>query len=126
MSPKARPLCWRGPGLDRPVRRSLMSIDLDRRPLAVAPHHELDALRGNWFWFVLLGVALVVLSTVALGSVVITSLAVAAAIGVLLLVGDVAENVWGRSGAAAGAGSSSNCSRACCRWSSASCSSGRR
>jgi uncharacterized membrane protein HdeD (DUF308 family) len=70
-----------------------MSIDLDRRPLVVALRHELDALRGNWFWFVLLGVALVVLGTVALGSVVITSLAAAAVIGVLLLLGGVAECV---------------------------------
>ena len=35
-----------------------MSIDLERRPL-VAPfgrelRHELDALEGNWFWFVIL------------------------------------------------------------------------
>ena len=70
-----------------------MSLDLDRRPLVAALRHELDALRGNWFWFVLLGVALVVLGTVALGSVVITSLAAAAAIGVLLLLGGVAESV---------------------------------
>ena len=70
-----------------------MSLDLDRRPLAVALRHELDALRGNWFWFVLLGVALVVLGTVALGSVVITSLAAAAVLGVLLLLGGVAESV---------------------------------
>ena len=70
-----------------------MSLDLDRRPLVAALRHELDALRGNWFWFVLLGVALVVLGIVALGSVVITSLAAAAAIGVLLLLGGVVESV---------------------------------
>ena len=58
-----------------------MSIDLGRRPLAAAmrpePRHELNALRGNWIWFVLLGVALLVLGTVALGSVVVASLAAA-------------------------------------------------
>jgi uncharacterized membrane protein HdeD (DUF308 family) len=70
-----------------------MSTDLDRGPLAVALRHELDALRGNWFWFVLLGAALIILGTVALGAVVITSLAAAVAIGVLLLVGGVAECV---------------------------------
>ena len=74
-----------------------MSIDLERRPLVAALRqelrHELDALRGNWFWFVILGVSLVVLGTVALGSVVIASLAAAAAIGVLLLLGGVAEAV---------------------------------
>ena len=74
-----------------------MSIDVERRPLVAALRqelrHELDALRGNWFWFVILGVALVVLGTVALGSVVIASLAAAAAIGVLLLLGGAAEAV---------------------------------
>ena len=74
-----------------------MSIDLDRRPLGAALRqelrHESDALRGNWFWFVLLGVALLVLGTVALGSVVIASLAAAVAIGVLLLLGGAAEAV---------------------------------
>ena len=74
-----------------------MSIDLESRPLAAALHqelrHELSALRGNWFWFVILGVALVVLGMVALGSVVIASLAAAAAIGVLLLLGGAAEVV---------------------------------
>src|ERR1700760_4496785 len=74
-----------------------MSIDLERRPLVAALRqelrHELEALRGNWFWFVILGVSLVVLGTVALGSVVITSLAAAAAIGVLLLLGGVVESV---------------------------------
>ena len=74
-----------------------MSIDLERRPLAAALRqelrHELSALRGHWIWFVTLGVALVVLGTVALGSVAIASLAAAAAIGVLLLLGGAAEAV---------------------------------
>ncbi len=74
-----------------------MSIDVERRPVVAALRrelrHELDALRGNWFWFVILGVALVVLGTVALGSAVIASLAAAAAIGVLLLLGGAAEAV---------------------------------
>ena len=74
-----------------------MSIDVERRPLVAALHrelrHELDALRGNWFWFVILGASLVVLGIVALGSVVIASLAAAAAIGVLLLLGGAAEAV---------------------------------
>ena len=72
-----------------------MSIDPGYRPLAAAPRqelrHELNALRGNWIWFVLLGVALLVLGIVALGSVVIASLAATAAIGVLLLLGGAAE-----------------------------------
>jgi uncharacterized membrane protein HdeD (DUF308 family) len=70
-----------------------MSIDLDRRPVVGALRHELNALRGNWFWFVLLGVALVVLGTIALSSAVIASLAAAVAIGTLLVVGGAAEGV---------------------------------
>jgi uncharacterized membrane protein HdeD (DUF308 family) len=66
-----------------------MSIDLGHRPLAAALRpelrHDLNALRGDWIWFVLLGVALVVLGTVALGSVVVASLAAVVAIGALLL-----------------------------------------
>jgi uncharacterized membrane protein HdeD (DUF308 family) len=63
------------------------------RPLIAELRHELDALRGNWFWFVILGVALVVLGLVALSSVVIASLAAAVAIGMLLLLGGAAESV---------------------------------
>ena len=74
-----------------------MSLDLEGRPLAAALRrelrHELEALRGHWYWFVILGVALVVLGTVALGAVVIASLAAAVAIGVLLLLGGAAEAV---------------------------------
>jgi uncharacterized membrane protein HdeD (DUF308 family) len=74
-----------------------MSIDLEGRPLVAALRqdlrHGLSALRGNWFWFVILGVALVVLGIVALGSVVIASLAAATVIGVLLLLGGAAEVV---------------------------------
>jgi uncharacterized membrane protein HdeD (DUF308 family) len=69
-----------------------MSIGLER-PLIAELRHELDALRGHWFWFVLLGGALIVLGVIALGSVAITSLAAAAVIGSLLLLGGVAEIV---------------------------------
>lgn len=61
--------------------------------------HDIGVLRGNWFWFVLLGVALMIMGCVALGSVVIATLATAVAIGVLLLIGGVAEIVgafWAR------------------------------
>jgi uncharacterized membrane protein HdeD (DUF308 family) len=74
-----------------------MSIDLGHRPVAAALRpelrHELNALLGNWIWFVLLGVVLVVLGTVALGYVAIASLAAAVAIGALLLLGGAAEVV---------------------------------
>ncbi|WP_435008467.1 HdeD family acid-resistance protein [Tundrisphaera lichenicola] len=69
-----------------------MNTDLDR-PIVAALRHELGALRGNWFWFVILGIALVVLGSVALGSVVIASLATAVVIGFLLLLGGVGESL---------------------------------
>jgi uncharacterized membrane protein HdeD (DUF308 family) len=69
-----------------------MSTGLER-PLVSALRHDLDALRGNWFWFVILGGALVILGVVALGSVVIASLAAAAAIGIVLLLAGGAEAV---------------------------------
>jgi uncharacterized membrane protein HdeD (DUF308 family) len=63
------------------------------RPLVAELRHELNALRGNWFWFVMLGIALVVLGAIALGSVVIASLATAVAIGMLIFLGGVAETL---------------------------------
>jgi uncharacterized membrane protein HdeD (DUF308 family) len=63
------------------------------RPFVEELRHGLNALRGNWFWFVILGIALVVLGVVALGSAVIASLAAAVAIGTLLLLGGVTESV---------------------------------
>ena len=36
------------------------------RPLVAALRHELNALRGHWFWFVPLGIARVVLGPIAL------------------------------------------------------------
>lgn len=62
-------------------------------PFTADLRHGLNAIRGNWFWFVLLGVGLLVLGFVALGSVVIASLAVAKVIGVLLIVAGVAEAI---------------------------------
>jgi uncharacterized membrane protein HdeD (DUF308 family) len=68
-------------------------------PVIAGLRHELGALRGNWYWFVILGIALIVFGTIALGSVVAASLATAVAIGVLLLLGGLAETIgafWGR------------------------------
>jgi uncharacterized membrane protein HdeD (DUF308 family) len=63
------------------------------RPIVAELRHELNALRGNWFWFVMLGIALVVLGAIALGSVAIASLATAVAIGMLIFLGGVAETL---------------------------------
>jgi len=61
--------------------------------------HELTAFRRNWLWFVLLGVALIIVGVIALGSLVLASLATAVALGVLLLAAGAAEAVgafWSR------------------------------
>lgn len=53
--------------------------------------HELTELRGNWLWFVLLGVALFVLGFIALAAVPLASLATTLVIGALLLASGIAE-----------------------------------
>lgn len=65
----------------------------DNRPVVFGLGHGLDVLRGEWLWFVLLGVALIILGAVALGSVVLASLAVTVVIGSLILLGGVADTV---------------------------------
>jgi uncharacterized membrane protein HdeD (DUF308 family) len=67
-----------------------MSTGLER-PFAGELRHGLTALRGHWYWFVVLGVALVVLGMIALSSVVIASLAAAVVLGALIFVGGLAE-----------------------------------
>jgi uncharacterized membrane protein HdeD (DUF308 family) len=62
-------------------------------PLDADLRHGLNSLRGNWLWFVLLVVALIVLGPTSLSSVVIASMAAALAIGMLLLLSGVAESV---------------------------------
>jgi uncharacterized membrane protein HdeD (DUF308 family) len=63
------------------------------RPQVAELRHAANAIRGNWLWFVVLGIAMIVLGFIALGSLVIASLATAVAIGVLLLIGGVAEMI---------------------------------
>ena len=67
-----------------------MSTLIDR-PLAAQMRHDLGSLRGNWLWFVALGIALMVLGTVALGSVAFGSLATAVVVGALILASGLAE-----------------------------------
>ena len=62
-------------------------------PLGMELRHGITALRGNWLWFVLLGVALILVGGVALGSEVIASLATAIAIGALMLISGVTETI---------------------------------
>ncbi len=69
-----------------------MAMPIDR-PVVASLRHEVAALRGNWFWFVLLGISLVVLGTVALGAVGIASLATAVFLGALILVSGIGETL---------------------------------
>jgi uncharacterized membrane protein HdeD (DUF308 family) len=60
-------------------------------PLVVALRHELHAMRKDWLWFLLLGLALVVLGTAALGSAVFVSEVAVVFFGLLLLAGGIAQ-----------------------------------
>jgi uncharacterized membrane protein HdeD (DUF308 family) len=55
-------------------------------PLRKAIRHELQAIRGKWIWFVVLGIALIVLGSVLLGSPVIATLATITTLGFLILI----------------------------------------
>jgi uncharacterized membrane protein HdeD (DUF308 family) len=69
-----------------------MSTTFPQLPLTEL-RHAVDALRGNWFWFVALGVALIAMGCIAMGSVVAASLATAVVIGALLVMAGAAETV---------------------------------
>jgi uncharacterized membrane protein HdeD (DUF308 family) len=75
-----------------PPRIATVSTAIER-PHFAELRHGFNALRGNWFWFVLLGIALIVLGSVALGSVAIASLATALVIGMMILLGGIVETV---------------------------------
>ena len=66
---------------------------LPETPLRKVIRHELQAIRGKWIWLVVLGIALIVLGTVLLGSPVIATLATVTALGALILVGGAMEIV---------------------------------
>lgn len=69
-------------------------MSMIQEPAAIADlRHGLSALRGSWWWFVALGVLLVLFGFVALGSVVAASLATAVTIGMLMLLGGGAESI---------------------------------
>lgn len=64
-----------------------------------AIRHELDALRGDWIWFLVLGIALMVLGFVAVGAAAATTLVTVIFLGVMLLAAGAAESVgafWSR------------------------------
>ena len=64
-----------------------------RGPLAAAVRHELAALQGEWWWFLMLGIGLIVLGALALGSAVFASVAAVAFLGLLMLAGGIAQTI---------------------------------
>jgi uncharacterized membrane protein HdeD (DUF308 family) len=64
---------------------------LSDSPLQKVIRHELQAIRGKWIWLVVLGIALIVLGTILLGSPVIATMATVTTLGVLILLGGVME-----------------------------------
>jgi uncharacterized membrane protein HdeD (DUF308 family) len=75
---------------------STMPIErLPRSPL----RHELEALRGSWIYFLVAGIALVVLGTIAIGSSILATFTAMVFYGVLMLMGggvQVASAFWAR------------------------------
>ncbi|ODT99781.1 MAG: hypothetical protein ABS79_04090 [Planctomycetes bacterium SCN 63-9] len=69
----------------------------DRRSRVL--RHELEVLRGEWLWFLILGILLIVIGTIAIGAPFVTGLTTAVIFGSLLLVGGVAQFIgsfWAR------------------------------
>ena len=60
-------------------------------PLAAAFRHELEALRKEWWVFLLLGIALVVCGTIAIGTSFIASIVTVVMFGLLLVTAGVAQ-----------------------------------
>jgi len=54
---------------------------------------ELIALKNEWFWFLALGIGLVVVGLIAVGAAFLATLATVAVFGVLLVVGGIAQTV---------------------------------
>src|SRR3974390_3607964 len=71
----------------------MSTADFRQTPFRNDIRHELQAIRGKWIWLVVLGVCLVVLGTILLGSPVIATLATVTALGVVILVGGGIEVV---------------------------------
>jgi uncharacterized membrane protein HdeD (DUF308 family) len=70
-----------------------MSTGLELGGIRHILRHELEVIRGKWLWLMILGFVLVVVGMLAIGAPFIASLATALTIGVLLIMGGVAELV---------------------------------
>jgi uncharacterized membrane protein HdeD (DUF308 family) len=68
-----------------------MSTPAEVRLARRVMRHELEAIQGNWAWFLALGIVLIVVGTVAVSMPLWATLTTALAIGVLLLMGGIAQ-----------------------------------
>jgi uncharacterized membrane protein HdeD (DUF308 family) len=75
--------------------------DAALRPGGLLP--KIEAIRANWGWFVALGIAMLVLGVIALGNLVVATVASVWFYGILLIIGGVAEIIhafrvqtWGK------------------------------
>jgi uncharacterized membrane protein HdeD (DUF308 family) len=66
---------------------------LTATPVRNAVRHEIQSIRSSWTWIVALGIALIVLGVILLGSPVIATLATVTVLGCLILVGCVVEAI---------------------------------
>ncbi len=72
---------------------------LPETPLRRELRHGLESLRGQWGWFLALGIALVVLGVIAISVPAILTITTVMFFGVLLLIGGLAESIgafWSR------------------------------
>jgi Short repeat of unknown function (DUF308) len=73
-------------------RGRIMSLASQSSPAGILAH-ELEHLRKNWFWLLILGIALIIVGIAAIGSAFIATLTTMIVIGSLLLVGGVVQIV---------------------------------
>jgi uncharacterized membrane protein HdeD (DUF308 family) len=62
-------------------------------PLGKALRHELAQLQKEWWWFLLLGIGLIVLGVLALGSPFLASTVAVVYLGLLLLAGGIVQTI---------------------------------
>ncbi len=70
-----------------------MSTPAEIRLARRVMRHELEAIRGNWAWFLALGIILIVAGTLAVGMPFVASLASVVLLGTLLIMGGIAQLV---------------------------------
>src|SRR5262249_47797831 len=74
-----------------PRETTVMTSPAELRLVRRVLRHELDAIKGNWGWILGLGIALVIVGTIAVIMPLASTLATAIAIGALLLVAGIAQ-----------------------------------